>query len=125
MKKTTGHLLKRGNNFYVSWRFKTKAFLKVLRDDNGNSITTEREANKAKDKLMAPFAVGNEADVLESITSKLEGRKAELAKWEDKKIHHRLSGRHGVIFSPRLIDRTAANPPCASTNFNGKPSPIG
>lgn len=84
MKKTTGHLLKRGDNFYVNWRFKGKAFLKVLRDENGNSITTEREAIKAKDKLMAPFATGNEADVLESIAGKLGGRKAELAKWEDE-----------------------------------------
>jgi integrase len=84
MKKTTGHLHKRGDNFYVSWRFKGKAFLKVLRDENGNSITTERDAIKAKDKLMAPFAVGNEADALESIAGKLGGRKAELAKWEDE-----------------------------------------
>jgi integrase len=84
MKKTTGHLLKRGDNFYVNWRFKGKAFLKVLRDENGNSITTEREAIKAKDKLMAPFATGNEADALESIAGKLGGRKAELAKWEDE-----------------------------------------
>jgi integrase len=84
MKKTTGHLLKRGDNFYVNWRFKGKAFLKVLRDENGNSITTERDAIKAKDKLMAPFAAGNEADALESIAGKLGGRKAELAKWEDE-----------------------------------------
>lgn len=84
MKKTTGYLHKRGDNFYVSWRFKGKAFLKVLRDGQGHSITTEREAIKAKDKLMAPFAVGNEADALESIADKLGGRKAELAKWEDE-----------------------------------------
>ena len=84
MKKTTGYLHKRGDNFYVSWRFKGKAFLKVLRDENGNSITTERDAIKAKDKVMAPFAVGNEADALESIAGKLGGRKAELAKWEDE-----------------------------------------
>ena len=84
MKKTTGHLLKRGDNFYVNWRFKGNAFLKVLRDENGNSITTERDAIKAKDKLMAPFAAGNEADALESIAGKLGGRKAELAKWEDE-----------------------------------------
>jgi integrase len=90
MKKTTGHLHKRGDNFYVSWRFKGKAFLKVLRDEHGNSITTEREAVKAKDKLMAPFAVGNEADALESISGKLEGRKGELAKWEDE-LHPPLS----------------------------------
>jgi integrase len=82
MKKTTGHLLKRGENFYVSWRFKGKAFLKVLRDEQGNSITNEREAIKAKEKLMAPFANASEVDVLESIAGKLDGRKAEIAKLE-------------------------------------------
>ena len=56
----------------------------MLRDEHGNSITTEREAIKAKDKFMAPFATGNEADALESIAGKLGGRKAELAKWEDE-----------------------------------------
>ena len=85
MKKTTGYLHKRGNNFYVSWRFKGKAFLKALRDESGNAITQEREAIKAKDRLMAPFAANNEVDALESIAGKLEGRKAEIAKWEDEK----------------------------------------
>ena len=84
MKKTTGHLFRRGDNFYVFWRFKGKAFKKGLRDENGNAITNKRDAEQAKDKLMAPFAVGNEADALESIAVKLGGRKAELAKWEDE-----------------------------------------
>jgi Phage integrase, N-terminal SAM-like domain len=85
MKKTTGHLFRRGSNFYVFWRFKGKAFKKALRDENGNAITNKRDAEQAKDKLMAPFAAGNEADALESIAGKLGGRKAELAKWEDEK----------------------------------------
>ena len=69
---------------------KAKYSSKSCAMNNGNSITTEREAEKAKDKLMAPFAVGNEADALESIAGKLEGRKGELAKWEDE-LHPPLS----------------------------------
>ena len=84
MKKTTGHLFRRGKNFYVFWRFKGKAFSKALRDENGNAVTIKREAEKAKDKLLAPFATGSEVDVLESIAGKLEGRRAELSKWEDE-----------------------------------------
>src|ERR1700722_17886188 len=85
MKKTTGHLFRRGNNFYVFWRFKGKAFKKVLRDENGNGISTRREAEQAKDTLLSPFAAAREVDALASITGKLEGRKAELAKLEDEK----------------------------------------
>jgi hypothetical protein len=82
MKKTTGHLFRRGDNFYVFWRFKGKAFKKALRDENGNAITTKREAEKARDTLLAPFAATSEVDALASIAGKLEGRKVELAKWE-------------------------------------------
>jgi integrase len=84
MKYRTGHLFKRGNNFYVFWRVNGKAFSKALHDDNGNPVTTKREAEEAKAKLMAPFTVADEAAALESIVGKLEGRKAELAKLEDE-----------------------------------------
>ena len=83
MKHRTGHLFRRGSNFYVFWRVNGKAFSKALRDDNGNPITNKREAEEARAKLMAPFAVADEAAALESIVGKLEGRKAELARLED------------------------------------------
>lgn len=84
MKRRTGYLFKRGNNFYVSWKVNGKLFMKALRDDNGQPITAKREAEIARDKFMLPIATGDEAAVLESIAGKLEGRKAELAKWEDQ-----------------------------------------
>jgi integrase len=106
MKKTTGHLHKRGDNFYVAWRFKGKAFLKVLRDENGNPITHEREAKKAKDALMSPFAATNEVDALASIAGKLEGRKAEIAKWQDKENPPLSIGQtwSGYLASPNRPD---------------------
>jgi integrase len=84
MKHRTGHLFKRGANFYVRWTVEGKVFSKALRDENGNAITAKREAEEARQKVMAPFTVADEAAALESIVGKLEGRKAELAKWEDQ-----------------------------------------
>lgn len=84
MKHRTGHLFKRGPNFYVRWTVEGKVFSKALREDNGDPITTKREAEEARQKLMAPFAVADEAAVLESMVGKLQGRKAELAEWEDQ-----------------------------------------
>ncbi|MBI2928382.1 MAG: site-specific integrase [Verrucomicrobia bacterium] len=83
-KHRTGHLFKRGSTFYVSWRVNGQVFSKALRDDSGQPVTTKREAEEARRKVMAPFAVADEAAALESIVGKLEGRKAELAKLEDQ-----------------------------------------
>lgn len=83
-KHRTGYLFRRGSIFYVSWKLNGKIFTKALRDDGGTAITTRRDAEKARTKLMAPFAVADEAAALESIVGKLEGRKAEIAKWEDE-----------------------------------------
>ena len=85
MKHRTGHLFKRGTNFYVRWTIEGKVFSKALRDNNGKAVTTRREAEEARQKIMAPFAVADEAAALESIVGKLEGRKAELAELEEQK----------------------------------------
>jgi integrase len=82
LKHRTGHLFRRGKNFYVRWTIEGKVFSKALRDQSGDPITTKREAEEARQRLMAPFAVASEAEALESIVGKLEGRKAELAKLE-------------------------------------------
>jgi integrase len=77
-----------------------------LRDDSGKPITTKREAEEARIKLMAPFTVADETAALESIAGKLEGRKAELAKWEDEQ-HPPLSigqAWHEYLASPNRPD---------------------
>lgn len=84
MKHRTGHLFKRGSNFYVRWTIEGKVFSKALRGENGQPITTRREAEEARLRVMAPFAVADEAAALESIVGKLEGRRTELTDWEDK-----------------------------------------
>ncbi|MBP7827460.1 MAG: tyrosine-type recombinase/integrase [Verrucomicrobia bacterium] len=83
MKRRTGHLFKRGQNFYVAWRVNGKAFSKSLRADNGQPITTRRAAEEARAKWMAQFALADETEALTSIAAQLAGRKAELAQWED------------------------------------------
>jgi integrase len=84
LKHRTGHLFRRGKNFYLRWTIEGKVFSKALRDKKGSAITTKREAKEAQERLMAPFAVANEAEVLESIVGKLQGRKAELEELEDE-----------------------------------------
>jgi len=83
-KHRTGHLFKRGDNFYVRWAVNGKVFSKALRDDSGNPITNHRDAEEAKTKIMASFVVADEATALESIAAKLDGRRAELARLHDE-----------------------------------------
>jgi integrase len=83
-KHRTGYLFKRNGSFYVQWRVNGKLFSKALRDDKGHAISTRREAEDAQARLMATFAVADEATALESIAAKLEGRKAELVRLEDQ-----------------------------------------
>src|SRR5215831_9452627 len=82
-KHRTGHVFRRGKNFYCRWAIDGKVFSRSLRDDQGNPITNKRDADVARGKLMAPWRVGDETAALESIVGKLEGRRAELTKLED------------------------------------------
>jgi integrase len=83
-KHRTGHLVKRGKNFYCRWTVDGRVFLKVLRDENGAAITTRREAEEVKTKFMAAFAFGDRAEVLQSIASRLDNAKTELANLQDR-----------------------------------------
>jgi len=83
-KHRTGHLFKRGSNFYVRWTIEGKVFSKALRDTQGEPVTNRRKAEEAKLKVMAPFIVADEASALESIAAKIEGRKAELTRLENE-----------------------------------------
>ena len=82
--KPDRYLLKRGNNYYCSWRQNGKLQTRALRDTNGQPITTIEAARAARDEFMRPFTAGTETKVLEELSAKLQGRKAELAQWEDE-----------------------------------------
>ena len=83
-KHRTGYLFKRGGSFYVQWRVNGKAFSKVLTDENGKAITDRRKAEHEKLKVTSPLPTPDEASALQSVTAKLEGRRAELAQLEDQ-----------------------------------------
>ena len=106
MKRRTGYLFKRGQNFYVSWKVNGKMFMKSLRDDSGQPITNKREAETARDRFMLPIAAGDEAAVLESLTGKLQGQKAEIARYEDQKNPPLTIGQAwtGFLTSPNRPD---------------------
>jgi integrase len=84
-KHRTGYLFKRGGSYYVSWRINGRAFAKVLKDEDGNAITDRRKAEAEKVRFMAPFVASDEATALEAITAKIEGRKAEVAQFENER----------------------------------------
>lgn len=83
--KPDRYLLKRANNYYCSWRHNGKLNTRALRDENGQPVTTLEAARTARDEFMRPFTASTETKVLEEISAKLQGRKAELAKLEDEK----------------------------------------
>ena len=84
MKYRTGHLFTRGKIFYCRWVVDKKVFQQCLRDKEGNPITIMRDAETARIALMAPFKVADEVSALESITGKLEGRRAEMIRLDDQ-----------------------------------------
>lgn len=83
--KPDRYLLKRGNNYYCSWRQDGKLITRALREANGQPITTIEEARVARDEFMRPFTASTEAKVLEELSARLQGSKAELARLQDEK----------------------------------------
>jgi integrase len=83
-KRRTGSLLKRGENYYVRVMVEGKMLVRVLRDELGNAITTKDKAKQALEKFMAPFAVANKAEALQSIAGTLAGTQAELVALDDR-----------------------------------------
>lgn len=85
MKTRTGYLHKRGKNWYVSWRVDGKLYVKALRTEEGQPVSTRRDAQEARDRFMSPLAHGSEAEVLGSIAMRMTSRKAALAKWDEQR----------------------------------------
>lgn len=83
-KHRTGNLIKRGTRYYVRAMIEGNVITKALRDDNDNPITTRREAELAREKFMAPFAVATKAEALQTIAGKLADSQAQVIKWQDE-----------------------------------------
>ena len=83
MKTTTGSLITRGNNYYCFWRYRGKAFSRVLRDESGQPITHKRQAEVAKDKLMEIFAKKNQIQSLQHIAHAIDDKQKEIVAMQD------------------------------------------
>jgi integrase len=73
-KKITGTIYKRGKEgrYYLRYKLKGVSYNVALKDDNGQPVTDERTAIKAKDAIINPLNAGTEAKRLENIISKLQ-----------------------------------------------------
>jgi len=80
MKHRTGHIFKRANSntYYLRYVINGKVMQQALYDDKGEAITTAKEAEQARVKIMSPFTVADEVGALENVKAKLEGRRHEL-----------------------------------------------
>lgn len=79
MRKRTGYLVKRGKIYYAVWTLGGKKFMKTTAKAN------RREAEVELHRIMEPFVAGDEVASLQNIQARIEGRKAELVRFEDEK----------------------------------------
>lgn len=70
---TRGRLYKRGKQgrYYLQYYVNGKEFKAVLRDENGEPITTEAKAKKAAELILAPIRYRNDAQRLQAIVNEL------------------------------------------------------
>lgn len=79
MKIRSGYLFKRKGIYHVQWRVNGKLFMRSTKKSN------LKDAAKERDRIMAPFAAGDEAAVLEHVAARIEGKQAEVARYHDEK----------------------------------------
>lgn len=89
-----GCLILRGKNYYVKFYLNGKQFKKVLTDDTGKSITNRKEAEKAKEKLLAPYFMRDKKNLTEQMLASIRAddeRILEAAKQADNILNPALS----------------------------------
>ena len=86
---TKGRLFKRGKKgyYYLQYYLNGQEIKKALRDENGNSITSLRKAEKARDILLAPYSIGDEKQRREQAYSALKTVEEKAAEAEKKYKH--------------------------------------
>jgi len=71
-KLSRGYLFQRNKNYYVRFKINGKQFCKVLQDDEGNTITEYRKAEKAREKLLAPFVIKDKKALKENLLDSIK-----------------------------------------------------
>ena len=77
--KVIGYLEKHGKTYRARWTVGGKTYTK----STGTGV--EREAQKVLEELVKPFMAKTDAERLENLAVKIEGRKAEIRRYEDSK----------------------------------------
>ena len=77
MRKRTGYLIRRGKTFYAVWNVTGKKFTQTTGKQD------RREAETELRRIMEPFVAGDEVTTLQNIAAKIEGRTADIARYEE------------------------------------------
>lgn len=70
-KDRTGHVFKKGNRFYLQYMLDGRRVKQVVRDADGNPVTTAEDAELRRKVIMAPLLVAEREDALRSAVTKL------------------------------------------------------
>jgi integrase/recombinase XerC len=116
---TKGRLFKRGKKgyYYLQYYLNGKEIKKALRDEAGNSITSLRKAEKARDILLAPYSTGDEKQRREQAYSALKTAE-EKADEAEKRAKHtvKIKDAWGVYKKSQLRPDSG---PDTLRNYNG------
>jgi integrase len=84
MKRRTGWVHKRGDNYYMSYKVDGRLITQRLSDGQGQPIKNKEDAEIRKDELMDGITKGDQVKVLENLINRLDATKGEVAKFQQE-----------------------------------------
>ncbi|NCC51881.1 MAG: hypothetical protein EOM20_11775 [Spartobacteria bacterium] len=78
MKRTSGHLYKRGQVYYLRWMVDGQVY------NRSTGAHNKRDAENFRDKLMQKMQGQTEVEILSNVAAGIEGRRAELAALDEQ-----------------------------------------
>ncbi len=123
---TKGRLFKSGkkNAFHLQYYVNGKQFVVTLKDEHGNSITTEKQARVAADKVLHPVKAANKAEQLRQILDAVETaeQKAERLVREQEARRQQKADRekdeHASIFNGWQLFMECPKRPASCKRFS-------
>ena len=108
-RKTKGRLFTRGKNknYYLQYYLNGKEIKIALRDDNGNTITSKTKAQKAADKVLAPYLAKDEAQRREQAKSALKTALEKAAELEKRQNAIKIIGADKLAMNKPRKRQTA------------------
>ncbi len=71
-KDRTGHIYKKGKRFYLQYMLDGRRVKQVVRDAQGDPVTTTEEAERRRKAIMAPLLVADREEALRHVVTQLE-----------------------------------------------------